>query len=145
MSRKTNIGLGLVLLTLVGLCVTAALTIGSRVETLGPDKPEGVVQAYLNAVVDRDFTQALTYLDPAGKCTASDFDNAYIATQLSVTLRNTDTSGSSSTVDVSIQIGSNDPFGSGYSEQHIYRLTQSSGHWYINGVPWPLYECGVAK
>ena len=145
MSRKTNVGLGISFLAIVSLCVAAALTMGGSATKLDQSKPEGVVQAYFGAVIDRDFESALTYLDPASKCAVTDFDNAYIASDLSVTLRSTDTAGTSATVDVSVQIGSGDPFGAGYSEQHIYRLTQTGGQWHINGVPWPLYECGVAK
>ena len=132
------------MLAIVGLCVAAAVRGGGGATQIDQSKPEGVVQAFLNSVIDRDFETSVTFLPADTKCTVADFDSAYIATDMEVTLRSSTSAAGSATVDVSVTTGG-DPFGGGYTEQHIYRLAEVGGKWLIKGTPWPLYQCGATQ
>ncbi len=135
------------LAAVVGAIVLAALVTvlaGSRdpVE-LEPGSPEAAVQAYLDAVVDRDSDAAVDMLAAGTSCTAEDFDNAYVGEDVHVSLREVRVLGETARVDVVITTGSGEIIPTKWSEQQTFRLRRTGDEWLLSGTPWPIFECGV--
>lgn len=110
---------------------------------LDPTTPEGTVQAYLQAISDKDYETALAMVDPdAENCTPGDI--AYAAPQdpFSATLLETTVSGDTAIVEVSIRFGSSpgpfEPGDRGFGE--VFHLEDRDGVWVIVGTPWPYFE-----
>lgn len=105
--------------------------------------PEGVVQRYLTAVFDRDGTTAVGFLEPGTTCTPEAVERTWVAENSSVQLVDAVIDGDSAKVRISVTYDNGDLFGTAPREQHSYRLVRSEGSWRIQGIPWPLYDCGV--
>lgn len=104
--------------------------------------PEGVVQAYLTAVIRGDHQQAVDLLTAQSSCTAEDLDRAYIPEDVRVLLRDTEVEGDTAQVKVEVVMPSGGPLeGSEYAERHTFGLTRTGDGWLITGAPWPMYEC----
>ena len=131
---------------ILGVAVIAIAVVGSRPPvTLDRGTPQGVVQAYLQASLARDFSAAVELLEPGTSCKIVDFDNTYIPANAQAALVKTAATATSATVDVSITVPSGDLLGNGYTESHTYRLTKTTEGWRMAGIPWPLYNCGTPK
>lgn len=104
--------------------------------------PEGVVQAYLSAVIDGDHQEAATFLAAESPCGVEDLDQTYLPDEVRVVLRDTEVDGDAARVDVDVAMASGEPFeGSEHVEKHTFRLARSAGLWRITGAPWPMYDC----
>lgn len=141
--KKANKVLGLVIVVIATISLIVVLATRQETTQLDSNSPEGAVQQYLQAVSDRDFNAALTYLSEDSKCTVEDFDRAYIQDSLRVGLSETAENEATAVVTVSIQSSNGDPFGGTYTEERNFRLVNSDTGWKITGIPWPTYECGV--
>ena len=142
-SNRILIGIGLVALALV--VVAAFLTRNRSEENFASGTPEAAVQAFLKAAIDGKNDQAISYLSTTSRCTANDLDRTYISDSMRISLISSEIQGESAFVKITTEYSDNGPFGSGYSEEHSYRLARESGQWRILGIPWPLYDCGVVK
>lgn len=140
--KRANKVLGIVLAVIAAVALIAVLALKEPIAELDKGTPEGAVQQYLDAVTDRDFDQALTYLVSDSKCTVEDFDRAYIQDSLRIGLSEVSPTESTAVVTVSIQYSNGDPFGGTYSEDQNFRLVKTDAGWKISGIPWPTYECG---
>ena len=140
--KRANKVLGIVVaaITIVALIVVLAVKVPTA--QLDKDSPEGVVQQYLSAVTDRDYSQAIEFLSTDSKCTVEDFDRAFIQESLRIALSGTSSTVSTASVTVKIENSSGDPFGGSYSETQTFRLVKDDSGWKIAGIPWPTYECG---
>jgi len=145
-NQKANRVLGLVVAVISVIALIVVLAVKEPTPQLDASSPEGVVQQYLQAVTDRDFEAAVTFLGTDTKCKVEDFDRAYIQNSLRIALSDVSKTQTSASIKVLIETDSGDPFGSGYSENQAFRLTKSDSGWKITGIPWPTYECaGVVK
>ena len=147
MEKSTNKVLAGIVALVVAIAALVA-TVGNRpVAQIDRSKPEGVVQAYLQAVLARDFDQAATYFATTSTCTADNLVAAYIPENATVSLGEVTVTASSANVTVSVEISSGEPLGSRYTETHTYRLVTGApdNTWKLTGTPWPLYDCGVLK
>jgi hypothetical protein len=72
-----------------------------------------------------------------------DIDRAYISDSLRVNLVSSEISGNSAYVKIDANEGSDGLFDSGYTQSHTYRLIQESNQWRLQGIPWPLWDCGT--
>lgn len=126
--------------------IGALLFVASRSENgnFEAGSPEATVQAYLQAMVDRDNDQALSYFEPTTKCDSSDLDRQYISPDLTVDLIESSTTGDRAQVKIRIRYSNDDLFG-GWSEDHTIALTKLEDQWRLAGTPWPLYECHGVK
>lgn len=122
--------------------IVAALTSTWSVQQRDPGTPEGIVQSYLTAVLDRRSDDAASYLASDSSCTPEHFDTAWIGQGARVDLIDVAVTDATAKVDVRVTIDNGEPFGGGYGEDHAYRLVQEAGKWRITGIPWPLYGCG---
>lgn len=145
MSQKSNRLVGAVVAIVAVLGVILGIVLAKPAAPLDPTTPEGVVQSYLNAALQRDNATALKYLDPASGCKISSFDNVWIPDNAEVQLVKSSTDGSTAVVDVKVTYGSTDMLGTSGSEAHTYRLNKVTDGWLIANMAWPLYDCGLGK
>ncbi len=145
MGRATsNRILALIVIAALVLSTVSALVSALREDVkLSANTPEGVVQLYLTAIIAGKNDQAASYFASDSTCDAADIDRAYVSETLRVNLVSTSIDGSSAYVKIDANTGASGPFDDGYTESHTYRLTQESGKWLIEGIPWPLWDCGT--
>lgn len=145
MGRATsNRILALIVIAALVLSTVSALVSALREDVkLSANTPEGVVQLYLTAIIAGKNDQAASYFASDSTCDAADIDRAYVSDTLRVNLVSTSIDGSSAYVKIDANTGASGPFDDGYTESHTYRLTQESGKWLIEGIPWPLWDCGT--
>lgn len=141
---SSNRILALVVVVALALSVVSALVSSLREEVrLSATTPEGVVQLYLTSIIEGKNDQAASYFAIDSTCEASDIDRAYVSDSLRVNLVSTSIDGSSAYVKIDANTGASGPFDDGFTESHTYRLSKESGKWLIEGIPWPLWECGT--
>lgn len=133
---------GVVVLALVVGAVAGALR--EPVE-LDPSTPQGVVQAYVRAVLDGDFAAAHDLLsgETAERCGPATLEDTYVAEGLTVTLVDVSIGGDEAEVRVRLREPAAPPLlgGGGTSMQERFALVREAGRWRLTGQPWPLYWC----
>ena len=147
MTSRPNRILAIVLgvIALIGV-VAGVLSATRPVPEYDRGTPEGVVQAYLTAVIDGDHQDAVEFLAAESSCTVEDLDRSYLPDGVRVVLRDTEVDGDTAQVKVDVVMSSGGPLdGSEYAEQHTFRLTRARGGWLITGAPWPMYECSKGE
>ena len=135
--------LGVVVAAAVVAALAASLYAASRPpRTLDRSTPQGVVQAYVTAVLDGDHATAATFLDPDVGCAAVDLDRTFTPRSVRVDLVETQVSGDSARVRVSVTFDAGaDPLSGSPGEDHVFRLVRTPSGWLLSGIPWPLYTC----
>jgi hypothetical protein len=140
------------LVWVLGGVVVVALVVGVVAAALRPDPaldpatPEGVVQSYLQAVLDRDYGTAVSYLAPdtAERCTAAAFRDAWVPDGLTAELDDVSTSGDRAQVRVvlhpAVELAPVDPT---VTTTELFTLERTDAGWRLVGTPWPLTSCGV--
>jgi hypothetical protein len=143
MTRHPNRVLAIVLGVVAVVAVVTLVVATSRApRTYDRSTPQGVVQAYLEAVVAGDLTEAAGYLAPGGTCDIDDLDRTSVPDGVRVVMRDTETDGDRAQVAVDVVTTSDDLFGgSEYTERHTFRLGKDGQDWRVQGVPWPMYDC----
>lgn len=142
-------GPGRVLAGVVGLVAVLAfvavlVTVAGGPTDYDPDSPEGVVQAYVEAVVDGDHREAAALLAEESPCGLDDLDEWFFDADVRVVLREVRIEGDDADVAVSI---AESPAGSVFAgaerfRRHTFRLVGGPGQWQVSGTPWPMVECG---
>ena len=140
--KRANRVLGIVVAAIAIVALIVVFAVKEPTAELDKGSPEGVVQQYLNAAIDKDFDQAKSFLASDTKCTADDFDRAYIQDSIRIGLSDATSTETSAKVTVTIETSNGDPFGGSYSETQTFRLVKEDSGWKITGIPWPTYECG---
>jgi len=142
MSTSANRGLAVIggAIVVIGIIV-ASLASSWTAPERDPKSPEGVVQAYLTAVLDHDSAAARGLLEADTKCTVEQFDQSYVDRDVTINLVDVEVSGSDATVQVSIEHSNGDPFGGTWNEEQYLRLVKSGDSWRLTGSPWPVYNC----
>ena len=142
MSTSANRGLAVIggAIVVIGIIV-ASLASSWTAPERDPKSPEGVVQAYLAAVLDHDSAAARALLEADTTCTIEQFDQSYVDRDVTINLVDVEVSGSDATVQVSIEHSNGDPFGGTWNEEQYLRLAKSGDSWRITGSPWPVYSC----
>jgi hypothetical protein len=142
MARPNRFLLILLAAVAVVAVVAGVLAATRPVPTYDRATPEGAVQAYLTAVVDRDHDEAVRFLAPGSPCSAVDLDRAYLPDGVRIVLRDTHVTGDTARVEVGVAVSSGGVFNdSEYTEDHTFRLTRTGADWRISGEPWPMYDC----
>ena len=131
----------IVLFTLVLAAVAAFLTSSRETKDYALNTPEGVVQSFLNDVIDGKNEDAARYFSVTSTCDATDIDRSWIPDTVRVNLTNTQIEGDRAYIDVAVDMNQDQLFGDMYSEKHSFRLAREGGNWKILGIPWPLYSC----
>ena len=143
MTRQANRVLAIVVGLIALVAVVAAVVAANRQPpTYDRGTPQGVVQAYLEAVVAGDHAEADGHLAPGGTCDVEDLDRSSVPDGIRVVLRGTELDGENAQVTVDVVMSSGGIFGgSEYSENHTFRLGKVGQDWLIQGMPWPMYDC----
>jgi hypothetical protein len=143
-SRPDRVLLVVVAVAVALAVVTAVFAATRPTQILDRTTPQGSVQAYLTAVLDRDNAKAASFFAPGSPCSAQDLDRAYVAdaTRVDLVSQQVDSDTARVTVEVSIGSGSG-PFAGVSGEQHTFRLTRSGSAWRLDGIPWPAFDCGL--
>ena len=138
------------LLWVLGALVAVAVVVGAVVGGLrGPaaldrDSPEGAVQGYLDAVLDRDYAEAVAYLSEqtAERCPASAFRETWVPDDLAAHLEGVQVEGDRAEVRVRLRAAADPPpFDAGFESTEAFTLVEEDGVWRLTGEPWPLYSC----
>ena len=140
--KRANRVLGIVVAAIAIVALIVVFAVKEPTAELDKGSPEGVVQQYLNAAIDKDFDQAKSFLASDTKCTAEDFDRAYIQDSIRIGLSDATSTETSAKVTVTIETSNGYPFGGSYAETQTFRLVKEDSGWKITGIPWPTYECG---
>lgn len=141
-----------VLAALVGVVVLLAVAAGvvsSRREATVLDRgtPEGVTQAYVQAVLDDDPAAAAALLSPASGCDINDVAQSYLPEAVRVVLESTTVDADTAVVTLRVT----DTYGGGpfdsseYSHTERVTLARDDGAWLVVGSSWLLPSCGPAK
>lgn len=124
------------------LAAAAALLSASKPKVqYSVNSPEGVVQRYLEAVIDGRNERAAEFFAANSSCDATDIDRSWIPESLRINLAESDIEGNQAFIELAIDISSGGPFDDYYTETHNFRLIRESEGWRILGIPWPLYNC----
>ena len=140
-TRRTGLGVGLVVVVL--LIIAGAVAMLREPAVLDPATPSGVVQQYVQAVMDGDNDRAAEFLSLNTECDAGDLDRAWVDPASRVDLLRSDASGNRAHVRIAIDTPTGELLRNTWSEERTIRLERVGGEWLITGIPWPLYECGV--
>lgn len=128
---------------LIGVVVVVALVvIGLNREPAryDPDTPEGIVQAYLAALIDGDFATAASLWADEG-CRPQSIEPTEGAPDISASLARVDVDDDEATVVVDITGTSPlDPMGPAYEYQEWFTLVRRDGSWRILQPSWPYYD-----
>lgn len=140
------------LLWALGATVALVLVAGALAGTLRepaplPEgSPERTVQAYIAAVLDRDYARATDFFsaDLARRCRAGDFHPDQVREPLRVTLDDVHVGQGRAEVTVRLRSDAGDPSlplfeSDGYREHFL--LVEEAGMWVLDEDPWPLYHC----
>ena len=143
MQRSANRILVIIVIAFALIGVTAGILLSSQsIKELNPSSPEATVQTFLEAVFDDRNDEAAALLVSDSKCQVEDLDRSYVPESRRVTLTRSEITSGVARVKVSVEISNGDPFNSFFKESHTYRLQSAGGKWRIEGIPWPLYDCG---
>ena len=142
MTTRPNRVLAIVVGLVVLLAVVAGVLAANRtVADHDRSTPEGVVQAYVVAVIDGDHEEAAGLLAEDSSCDVGDLESSYAPEVDRVVLRDSEVDGDQARVEVET-VSAEGPFGAfDYSERHTFRLERTGTGWRITGRPWPLFEC----
>lgn len=138
----------IIVVAMIAVVAAAAGVLSVRAAPQQYDRstPEGVVQVYLDALVDRDQEQAAELLATDSPCAVEDLDRDHtmIGNDTRVILRDAETRGDAARVDVEVVTRSGGLFDGGeWAEEHTFRLSREGSDWRITGVPWPMYACDL--
>lgn len=131
----------IVLFTLALAAVAAFLTSSRETQDYALNTPEGVIQSFLNDVIDGKNEDAARYFSVTSTCDAVDIDRSWVPDTVRVNLTNTQIEGDRAYIDVAVDMNQDQLFGDMYTEKHSFRLAREGGNWKILGIPWPLYSC----
>ncbi len=147
LSTRWLVGVAAVVVVAIALSVVAIVAGGDEQE-FAAGTPEGTVQRYLRAVIDRDASAARGYLsaDLIDRCDEQRLRDAYRRPSdrdVRATLRGTAVVDDVTEVRTRItEFRGSPPFGGDdYSHDELFALRQESGEWRIVDPPWPLHFC----
>lgn len=128
-------GAGLLVLVIAAV----AAVVGTRgVADFDPESPEGVVQRYVQAILDGDDERALALLvDPESECYDRERED------FRMTLADVEVDGDRAEVEVTITRGGGDPPFDGYpyATEDVFDLRRVGDDWRISGAPWQFQIC----
>lgn len=141
-SSPNKILAALLALTVFLAGIAAVLSTTREGKEFDSNRPEGVIQKYLSAVVEGRNEEAVDFLAADTSCDANDLDRNWVPETVRINLVSTQIDGEKAFVKVAVDISSGGPFDDYYTEDHNFRLVRESAGWRILGIPWPLYSCG---
>lgn len=145
-ARQTDRTLLVIVSVIAAVVILALVVVFTRgtPPQLDPTTPEGVVQSYANAVIDRDLPTATKLLTREVREQCDRTDNG-TTTDLRLTLVSTKVTGDSAVVRVLISSDSGGGLlfsgGASYESEEYFSLAREDGVWSIETAPWELMIC----
>lgn len=143
-AARSKVVLAVIMVVVVAAIAGAAVLSALRpAEDLDPSTPEGVAQAYYQAIFDGEEADALALMTPElqERCRDRDLRRFFVADSNRVLLTSTKVSDARAVVEVEIDKGSeSSPFDlEGYTIYEILVMTETDTSWAISEVPWPFH------
>jgi len=141
MDRHSRIVLMVIGAITVALIAVAIVVAVQSPKEFDPGTPEGIAQAYYQAILDEDADLALSYIDQdlVAECSIHEF--RYVTPDSArVVIEQTEIDGTDAMVDVVItETWGQGPFGGGSNTfEETLSMTRSGETWMITRVPWPV-------
>ena len=141
-NRKLAIVSGLVVVVSIAVLAIAALVNDPVV--LDPDRPEGAVQQYVQAVADEDWATARSFFTPelADRCTLADVSQSRVDNVSRVSIDDVSRAEGRAVVSVVITYTSaDDPLSTSTWDDRVTFVLVDSGGWAFEEVSWPYFPC----
>jgi len=141
----TGILIGIGALILLAL-VLFFLRRDGRTDYVADDNPEGVVNNYVLAVLNKDYQKAYGYLaDLKEKPTYEQFRQSFFngmvnPTDAGVEIGAAEINGSEAVVTLSVYYSVNDPFSSRYASEDRALLVKQNAAWKLNTMPYNFWS-----
>jgi len=141
----TGILIGIGALILLAL-VLFFLRRDGRTDYVADDNPEGVVNNYVLAVLNKDYQKAYGYLaDLEHKPTYEQFRQSFFngvvnPTDAGVEIGAAEINGSEAFVTLSVYYSVNDPFASRYASEDRALLVRQNGDWKLSAMPYNFWS-----
>ena len=129
---------------ILAVTIVTLLSATKTAVVLDRSTPTGSVQIYLKAILAGRNVAAAEMLSSSSTCTIEDVDRVHVVHTARVLLLDAITNGGNAEVRVRVEIPSDGPLGDSVTEDHTFRLINMNRLWLLTGVPWPLYDCGMA-
>jgi len=143
--KSANLYLGISIVVVLIIALVAAVVTNNSSKTLSVGSPERAVQQYLQFLIDGRNDLAANAFSQDSRCTIQDIDRAYIWRSAEISLLDSQETGGTAVVRVSLQRDVNNLMDGSNGEELTYRLVKEGDQWKIAGIPWPLYDCGGLK
>ena len=143
---RTLIAIFSIIAAIVVIALVVVFTRGGPPD-VDPTTPEGVVQSYSRAMVDSDFESARGLLasELLGDCDRADPNTIQ---GLRMTVISSTINDDKAVVRVSMERGSGEFGGSGYTSEEAFTMVREGGMWKVVSTPWELTLCynqGISK
>ena len=143
--KSVNFYLGIVIAAVLVIALIVAVASNNSTKTLSAGSPERVVQEFLQSLNDGRNDVAVKLLSTDSTCSIQDLDRASRWPSAQISLVDSQMTGNTAVVRVSLQRDMNAMMDTSSDEELTYRLVRISNQWRISGIPWPLYDCGGVK
>jgi len=136
---RTLIAILSIIAAIVVIALVVVFTRGGPAD-VDPTTPEGVVQSYSRAMVDSDFESARDFLSSKllDNCDRAEPNTIQ---GLRMTVISSTISEETAVVRVSMERGSGEFGGSGYTSEEAFTMVREGGQWKIVSTPWELTLC----
>jgi hypothetical protein len=137
------IGIGALILLALALFFTRQ---NGKNDYVAEDNPEGVVNNYVVAVLNKDYQKAYGYLaDLEEKPTYEQFRQSFFngmvnPTDAGVEIGTAEINGNEAVVTLSVYYSANDPFASRYASQDRALLVRQDGSWKLSAMPYNFWS-----
>jgi hypothetical protein len=144
MDRNRTLGIVVGGIAAVSLIVIVVAALTDEPVTLDPDTPEGVVQAYVTAVADGDWTEAHSFFTAAlaDRCTVSDIAVGRMDDVARVSIDDVSITAQQAVVDVTVTHSSvDDPLSTSTWDEDVTFVLIDEGGWVLDEISWPYFPC----
>lgn len=140
--KSANFYLGIAIAAVLVIALIVALASNNSTKTLNAGSPERIVQEFLQSLNDGRNDLAVKLLASDSSCSIQDIDRAYHSPSTEISLLESQITGNTAVVRVSVQRDPAAMMDTSSDEEVTYRLVKNANQWRISGIPWPLYDCG---
>ena len=144
MERNTKLGLIVASTAAISLVAVVVAALSGDPVALDPETPEGVVQAYVTAVADEDWSEVQAFLseDLRERCDLSELPLGRVDEISRVSIDDVSVSGDVAVVDVVITHASaDDPLSTSTWDEDATFVLVDEGGWIFDEMSWPYFPC----
>lgn len=145
MNRNKMLGIVSGVVVVLSMVVLVIANVTNEPTVLDPASPEGVVQQYVSAVADEDWSAAHALFTPelADRCTVSEMSGRRTNNVSRVSIDDVSRADDTAIVNVTITHASlDDPLYTSTWDDRVTFVLVDSGGWAFDEVSWPYFDCG---